>query len=68
MPICGAPGVEGKGATCAYACPEWVEADLADPGGDGRLTGLRTGVTGSLPLPEAEVPDRVFSDHGGLDT
>jgi hypothetical protein len=66
MPICGAPGVEG---ICdAYAYPECVEADLADPGGEGRLTGLMTGVTGSPPPPEAVVPVSVLSDHAGLDT
>jgi hypothetical protein len=44
-----------------------VETDLADPGGDGRLTGLMTGVTGPPP-PEAVVPVSVFNDHVGLDT
>jgi hypothetical protein len=41
-----------------------------DPGGDGRLTGLRPGVTGNPPpLPdEAVVLVSVFSDHVGLDT
>ena len=72
MPICGAPGVEGScdAYTCPCPCPcrECVETDLADPGGDGRLTGLRTGVTGSPPLPEAVVPVSVFKDHVGLDT
>lgn len=44
--------------------------DLADPGGDGRPTGLRTGVTGSgtPPLAETVLPVSVFSDHAGLDT
>jgi hypothetical protein len=69
VPICGAPGVEDA---YAYAypcpCPECVETDLADPGGDGRLTGLITGVTGGPPLPEAVVPVSVFNDHVGLDT
>jgi hypothetical protein len=43
--------------------------DLADRGGDGRLTGLMTGVTGSgtPPAPETVVPVSVFSDHVGLD-
>jgi hypothetical protein len=66
VPICGAPGV--KGIYDAYACPECVEADLADPGGEGRLTGLMAGVTGSPPPPEAVVPVSVLSDHAGLDT
>ena len=68
MPICGAPGVEGYAYACP--CPECIEADLADPGGDGRLTGLRPGVTGSPPpLPdEAVVLVSEFSDHVGLDT
>jgi len=39
-----------------------------DPGGDGRLTGLMTGVTGSLPPLEAVVPVNELSDHAGLDT
>lgn len=68
MPICGALGVEVNSDAYAYACPECVEVDLVDPRGDGRLTGLRTGVTGSPPPPEAVVPVSVLSDHGGLDT
>jgi len=69
--ICGAPGVVGN---CdPYAYPDCVAADLlADPGGEGRPTGFRTGVTGcGAPpplLPEAEVPVSVFIDHAGLDT
>ena len=39
---------------------------LADPGGEGRPTVFRTGVTGAPP-PEMEVPVSVFRDHAGLD-
>ncbi len=60
----GAPGVMGN---CAYVYD--VDDLLADPGGVGRPTGLKTGVTGSPPLaPETEVPVRVLRDHAGLDT
>ena len=43
--------------------------DLADPAGDGRLTGLSIGATGSgtPAAPETVVPVSVCSDHAGLD-
>ena len=64
MFIWGAPGVVGNCDAKAYC----VVADLlADPGGEGRPTVFRTGVTGAPPPPEMEVPVSVFRDHAGLD-
>ena len=57
-------------AWCPCPCPGCIETDIANPSGDGRLAGLRHGVTGSPPpLPdEALVLINVFSDHVRLDT